>query len=192
VIRSIGIPRRRPAEAVDRGGEPAHADDHDGGRDPHDQPDEQVLEARAVVCGKTGHGQRGGVESAPVAQADEDQVAAGRRHEAREERWDEQSPHARARLHQQHARHQGARRTGPISPRTIRPSPERRSPAGQPDQRGRDHAHRGAKRDEWGLRTEHRAEREGAERRKRHARAPGKRRGLGAEPLEGRTPAVPG
>jgi hypothetical protein len=65
-------------------------------------------------------------------------------------------------------------------------------PRAQPDQRGRDHAHRGAKRDEWGLRTEHRAEREGAERRKRHARAPGKRRGLGAEPLEGRTPAVPG
>ena len=125
----------------------------------------------AVVDGQAGHGERGRLQPAPVADPEEDQVPDRGRNEAWDQDRDQHRAHTDARLEQQHGG-------------SNRPSEQRRDRRERPggrehpcvrvphpcDARGHEADDR-AEREERRLRTEHGAERQRADRREDDARS---------------------
>jgi hypothetical protein len=145
---------------------------------------------RALVERQVRDDQPGGVEAAPVAEADEDQVAHRGRDEPGEQGRDRRRSEADAALEEQHASDQ-------------RPAEERgdrreragggqhlRLPLGQPGERGDRERDDGPERDDGGLGAEHRAEPERADRGEQDPGGVGDRHDAPSDPLERPVAAV--
>ena len=185
---------RRPRHVFNAVCEAADGGDHDRRQHADDDREDQVVDVRPLVRGQPGLGEARRSEAAPVAEADEDDVAGRRGDESGEERRREGGTEARcAGLDHQHAaddrpaeeRRDGREGAGAGEERTLLlPQAQDRR-----DHQADDHPER----DQRHLRPEDRAERERAHGRERDPRrVRERRRRFASEPDQRRHSAVSG